>query len=480
MLLRHTLLYLPAQVIGPLFQLLAMIVWTHVVNDHTLGVITLITASHELLQIGFLSWWSQYALRFLGRYQDAGEEQRFYATESFVILISVILQSLAIVGVVLLVIAPDASPLLLAASIGYVISRTLNLYIAERARARQQIGIYSIQQIVGPSAGLLLGLLLIHWFGPHPEWPLIGYFAMQLLAALIVLPFIGYSSRVWPIDRDIFRHALHYGVPIIIGGGLGWVGLNASRFILNDMRGVAAAGLFAVGYGLGQRAAAVAAMLVTAAAFPLAVKHMEQGGSKAAMSQLADNSALLFAILVPSIAGIYSLRAEIVHLMIAAPFQAATLAILPLSALAGAIRSLRAHFGDQVFLLHNRTRLIVVVASVDAIVTVILSIVFIQRWGLVGAAAATVASALAAATVSFAIGFTKFGLTLPVSHLLRSGIATALMMLVLHRLPEAANLSGLALHIAIGAGTYAAALVVFYARSLFHLWIVRAHQPLRS
>ena len=43
-----------------------------------------------------------------------------------------------------------------------------------------------------------------------------------------------------------------------------------------------------------------------------------------------------------------------------------------------------------------------------------------------------------------------------------------------------ANLGGLALHIAIGAGTYVAALVVFYARSLFHLWIVRAHQPLRS
>jgi O-antigen/teichoic acid export membrane protein len=480
MLLRHTLLYLPAQIIGPLFQLLAMIVWTHVVNDHTLGVITLVTASHELLQIGFLSWWSQYALRFFGRYENAGEEQRFYATESFVILASCVLQSLAIVGVVLVVIASDASPFLLAASVGYVISRTLNLYIGERARARHQIGIYSIQQIIGPSAGLLLGLFLIHLFGPAPEWPLAGYGAMQFLAALIVLPSIGYSGRLWPIDREIFRHALHYGVPIIIGGGLGWVGLNASRFILNDMLGVAAAGLFAVGYGLGQRAAAVAAMLVTAAAFPLAVKHMEQGGSKAAMNQLVDNSALLFAILVPSIAGIYSLRTEIVHLLIAAPFQAATLAILPLSALAGSIRNLRAHFGDQVFLLHNRTRLMVVVSSIDAAVTVVLSVIFIHRWGLVGAAAATVASTCAAATVSFLIGFTKFGLTLPVSHLLRSGVATVLMMVVLHQLPEATNFAGLALHIAIGAGVYAAALAVFYARTLFHLWIVRAQQPLQG
>jgi O-antigen/teichoic acid export membrane protein len=207
---------------------------------------------------------------------------------------------------------------------------------------------------------------------------------------------------------------------------------------------------------------------------------MEQGGSKAAMNQLVDNSALLFAILVPSIAGIYSLRIEIVHLLIAAPFQAATLAILPLSALAGSIRNLRAHFGDQVFLLHNRTRLMVVVSSIDAVVTVVLSVIFIHRWGLVGAAAATVASACAAATTSFLIGFTKFGLTLPVSHLLRSGVATVLMMVVLHQLPEAANFVGLALHIAIGAGVYVAVLAVFYARTLFYLWVIRAHQPLQG
>ena len=108
MLLKHTLLYLPAQFVGPLFQLLAMIVWTHVVDEHTLGVITLITATHELLQIGFLAWWSQYALRFLGRYQNVNDAPRFYRTENAVLLASVALQSAAIIVILLLVIAPGA------------------------------------------------------------------------------------------------------------------------------------------------------------------------------------------------------------------------------------------------------------------------------------------------------------------------------------------------------------------------------------
>src|SRR5882724_11133825 len=430
MLLRYTLLYLPAQFVGPLFQLVAMIVWTHVIDEHTLGIITLVTATHELLQIGFLAWWSQYALRFSGRYQD-GEAARFYRTENTVLLISIVLQSVAVIGILLLVIAPDAKVGVLFATVGYVITRSLNLYIGERARSRHQIWVYSIQQVFGPSVGFVVGLVLIKLLGQSAEWPLAGYAVAQLVAALIVLPKIGHGRSFWPIDREIVGHALRYGIPLIIGGALGWVGLNASRFIVNEMAGVAAAGLFAVGYGLGQRAAAVAAMLVTAAAFPLAVRSMEQGGSKAGMRQLAANSALLVAILAPSLAGIFMLRAEIVHLLIAVPFQAVTLAVLPLSTLAGAIRNLRAHFGDQVFLLQSRTRWMMGIAAIDASTTVVLSALFLPRWGLTGVAGATVLAALAAASVSFSIGFTRFGLRLPVGHLVRIAFATIAMAALL-------------------------------------------------
>ncbi|MFX5776636.1 polysaccharide biosynthesis C-terminal domain-containing protein, partial [Acinetobacter baumannii] len=90
-----------------------------------------------------------------------------------------------------------------------------------------------------------------------------------------------------------------------------------------------------------------------------------------------------------------------------------------LSVLAGAIRNLRAHFGDQVYLLHSRTRLMIVVASIDAAVTVALSFAFIWYWGIIGGAVATVIAAAAAAITSFAIGFSQFNLTLPLGHLFR-------------------------------------------------------------
>ena len=468
MMIRHSLLYLPAQIIGPLMQLVAMVVWTHLVGDHTLGVITLVIATHELLQIGFLAWWSQFALRFFGRFQATEDAERFYRTENAVLSVSVVAQAAIVVALLLGVVAPGAGWPLIAATVAYVVTRTLSLYISERARVSGQIGIYSVQQIVGPAAGFAAGWLLIVLFGPAPEWVLAGYAAAQLTAVLVVLPALSFSARIGSPDRGLLKAALRYGVPLIIGGALSWLGLNAPRFIVNDIMSVAAAGLFAVGYGLGQRAAAVAAMLVTAAAYPIAVKTMEEKGSVAAMRQLADNGALLLAILVPTVVGVFMLRHEVVTLLIAEPFRATTLAILPLSVLAGGIRSTRAHFCDQVFLLHSRTQLAMLVMGIDALVAVTLGVAATLLWGLMGAAAASAAAAAIAALASFALGLVRFRLQVPWAHATRIALASAAMASCLSLLPEARNIPLL-----IGTVGFGAAVYVLVLTLLSLPWLMR-------
>ncbi len=467
MLLRHTLLYLPAQIVGPLFQLIAVIVWTHIIDERALGVVTLVTAVHELLQTALLAWWSQYTLRFVSRFQDASDKARFRRTENAVLLGSILLQSLLAALIVVTAIDRTASAALIIATVGYVISRSLNLYIGERARAAHAIGVYSIQQVTGPMLGLGLGYLMIVAFGEAPEWPLAGYALAQFGAVALVLPMIRISRGIGPLDPEIRTQAFAYGMPLVLGNVLTWAALNASRFVIGGMLGVASAGLFAVGYGLGQRAATVPAMLVTAAAFPIAVKHMERGGSRIAMRQLADNGALLAGILFPCVVGVFMLRGEIVRLLIAGPFQAATLMILPLAVLAGAIRNFRAHFGDQVFLLHSRTRLWLLVVGIDGGLTVLFSAIGTAAWGLVGAAAATVAATTVATAVSFGIGWRQFALRLPWGHLARIVLATLAMTALLQLIAKSGGgYLDLALNVGAGALTYFAVLALLYAPAL--------------
>jgi O-antigen/teichoic acid export membrane protein len=470
MLLRNTLLYLPAQVVGPLFQLISVVAWTHVTAETTLGVITLVTATHELLQTLFLFWWSQFALRSFGSFRSAEDAARFHRTENLVLLVSTAIQCAVAIVILRVEIAPGAGAALTLAVAGYVVTRSFNLYFAERARASGQIGVYTIQQITGPALGFLLGLLLILLLGDAPEWPIAGYAVAQALAALAAFPLIGLGRAVWPPDRAILRQALRYGVPLLAGGGLAWVSANASRFIISDMLGLGAAGLFAVGYGLGWRAAAIAALTVTAGAFPLAVAKMEREGSAPALQQLSDNGALLAALLFPSVAGVFMLREEIVHLLIAPSFQQATLAVLPLAVLAGAMRNFRGHFSDQAFLLHRRTGILIAINGVEAALTVMGALLLIPRWGLAGGVLSSVAATAIAAMLSFAMGIAVFGLRPPALHLAKIAAATAAMMAVLSMLPDKANAIALVLHIALGAAVYAAVLAMLYGRALAGLW----------
>jgi O-antigen/teichoic acid export membrane protein len=122
-----------------------------------------------------------------------------------------------------------------------------------------------------------------------------------------------------------------------------------------------------------------------------------------------------------------------------------------------------------VFLLQSRTRWMMAIAAIDASTTVVLSVLFLPRWGLAGAAGATVVAALAAATVSFSIGFAKFGLRLPVGHLVRIAVATIAMAALLRIFPEARTIAVLAAHVMAGAAAYFAVLALLYSPTLLRM-----------
>ncbi len=109
------------------------------------------------------------------------------------------------------------------------------------------------------------------------------------------------------------------------------------------------------------------------------------------------------------------------------------------------------------------------IAAIDASMTVVLSVLFLPCWGLAGVAGATAVAAFVAAIASFAIGFSRFGLSLPVGHLVRIALATIAMAALLRIFPDARTIPVLAAHVAAGAATYFAALALLYAPSLVRM-----------
>lgn len=455
------MLYLPAQIVGPLFQLVSVVAWTHFLAPDSLGVFALVNATQELAYIAALFWFTLYTMRYHDVTADADARRRFLDTEAAVMLGSVAISTVVVAGLVWIVEA-HWSPSLVMAAITYLVTRAIATQLTDRARTEQDTLTYSVLQIVWPVAGLAFGIVLVKTVEPSAAMVLWGYALAQSLALMIAAKRLKIGWRPSAASRDIIRAALRYGVPLLAGGVFVWIAGNSLRFVIEAFEGAAAVGLVTVGWALGNRAANFAAMLVTAAAFPLAVKTSRERGMAAGQDQLVRNGVLLLMTVAPAVAGLWAIAPQFVHLVVAAPYHETTLAVLPLALTAGALRTLRVHFGEQVFLLRERPMVPLVNDIVDAALSVAGALAGLWIGGLTGSVAGAAAGSAIALVVTLASAWYWHRFTLPPIDVVKVALATLAMVVVVTHLPATEGAAALALSITAGMLIYAAVIAAFY------------------
>ena len=97
MLLRQTLLYLPAPVLAPASQVIAALVWTHWLAPGPYGLLTFLLASQDLVFLTCVSWWTHYAMRYAGGL-GPGARDTFAASEAPVLALTGVAQVAVTLG----------------------------------------------------------------------------------------------------------------------------------------------------------------------------------------------------------------------------------------------------------------------------------------------------------------------------------------------------------------------------------------------
>ncbi|MCX5571022.1 MULTISPECIES: lipopolysaccharide biosynthesis protein [Kaistia] len=462
MLIRQTIRYLPAQLLSPAFQLLSMVVWTYFLPPAEMGSYVLITATQEFAYLIALSWFSVYALRFMPFERGRAERSAFLHTEAAVIFLSVAISLVAAVITVAIIDVTHLTWQTVLVVAFFFATRGINTHYSERARAQSNILAYTLLQILGPILGFGIGLALLTWWQPTSEALILAYGAAQFIANLVAAPMIGIAILPRRIEAAILRAAFAYGGPILILYGLGWIAENNFRYVVGHISGAAAFGLMAVGWGLGRRCASFGAMLVAAAAFPIAARLLNEGRRAEALQQLATNAALLIGVMAPTVVGIAMISTPATDLLIAEPYREMTKTILGLSALAAAIRFLHVHVSDQIFILEKRLSYAGIVDIVEIVAAVVLTTAGLLLFGPIGAVVGTALGSTAAAAVSMYLAMRRLDFVPPVLDIVKVMAATSVMALGLALVPTARSVTGLVLTILLGMGLYAIAILVAY------------------
>lgn len=461
MLLRQTLLYLPAQLIGPIFQFVSIIVWTHFLSPESMGVFALIVATQELAYTLTLFWFTLYTMRYHDVTGPEAERERFLDTESAV-LVGAVLASVVLTLALAIVVESAWTVSLILASIAHIVSRAVVVHLSERARAEHDLVTYTVLQTVWPVVGLGLGAALVELVDSNVAMVLWGYTIAQLATIGVALWRLEIGANPLSFDRTLLQRALRYGLPLLGGAFFIWVAINAIRFIVEWREGAAAVGLITVGWMLGFRASMFAAMLVTAAAFPIAVRRSRQEGLDAGQAQLERNGVLLLVALMPAATGLWLVGDPLVKLVVAEAYQAITVAILPLAILAGGFRTFRIHFGEQIFLLREQPMVPLYNDIFDAVAAIAGAGLGLAVGGLPGSIAGSALAALASLAVTLVVGWRMHRYALPVSDVARIAAATAVMAFAVSWVPLGPDVASIALAAGVGIAVYAAALALLY------------------
>jgi O-antigen/teichoic acid export membrane protein len=461
-LVRHTILYFPAQFFPPLVQFATMIAWTYLLQPAGFGIVTFVIAAQEFTAMLGITWWSLFVLRFRARFAKAGE-QRLRLMDSLIAVCAIAVQTALSLPMLWLAGASLDWAIFLSTA-GFFISRTLLVHYGEWARADHLIGAFTTSQLIGSVVGSGLSIVALMVFGPLPSAALGAQAAGNLLALVVLFGQAKLRLRWGTFDQAIFGDAMTYSAPLIVSGGLAWVATNCIRVLVQFSEGAVGLGLLSVGWGLGQRIASVLAMLFTAATYPLAVSNLEGGDRKGALAQVSLNGVFLLTFLTPTVAGAALLSSPLVTIMISAQFRDMTIMILPIAILAAAVRALRIHTSDQTMILLERTRVTMYANLFEAVVNVVFCAVGLYLGGIVGAAVGVLAGTIAACIASFAYSFLRLGLPAPSGWtLMRIVLATAVMSAVVRLLPAPVNSMTLVLTVAAGATAYAGMIILTFA-----------------
>jgi O-antigen/teichoic acid export membrane protein len=431
-ILSHTGIYLVARGVPGLMAFLAIPLFTRWLSPAQYGRYGLVIATAGLLNALVFQWIRLSLVRYLPAYKDDPS-----ALKSTMMTLTV--QIIGVLGVIaaILTVLPIHSEWKAVALPCWIMLGAQGLFelSCENARAMLRPWSFMWLQVAKSTGAVCLGMGLIilgaGWWGP-----LAGATAGMLLAVAFAFG-RDWKQLRWSVDPAIFRQIARYGLPLSMTVALANVIGSSDRYliaVLNSDKGAGlyAAGLYSVAVDFTTQTLTLVMMVVNLAMFPLAVRAFESHGKEAAQEQMRSNASLLLAIGVPCVLGMTVLAPGIANCFIGKEYRTTAASIIPLIALGAFLAGFKAYHFDAAFQFAHRTIYQVWIVMFVAVVNIALNWLAIPRYGINGAAGASVMAYVLSIGLTAWLGRRHFVLPFPVMPCAKVLAAGGLMAAALY------------------------------------------------
>ncbi len=247
--------------------------------------------------------------------------------------------------------------------------------------------LYSTIQLVINLALVLTLVVLLKW---KAEGPLFASLATSIIFFLITLGTFRKNFK-WVFRWDFFKQAARYSLPLVPHSLSAQILVVTDKFFLNTMIGAASAGIYHIAYLLGTTIIIIADS-INRAYVPVAMEALQES-KPSSLEELKSNGMALIGgyCLIGTLVSLFA--SEVLQLFTAKPFHTAY-QVVPLIAFGFVLRGIYYILVNILMFKKEATGSVSVGTFTAALANVALNFSLIPKYGMMGAALATLVSQL--------------------------------------------------------------------------------------
>ncbi|HZZ92455.1 MAG TPA: oligosaccharide flippase family protein [Usitatibacter sp.] len=310
---------------------------------------------------------------------------------------------------------------------GLVLVRVADSAISNVLRAQQRSVLLNAYLVVRKYLTLGLVLLLIFTVAPGLDG---FYAATYIVEATSVVALSIYLLRRHPstdgrFSAGTFRDMVVFGAPMIAFEIAGIVLNLGDRYVLQSLLGPEAVGLYSAAYNFSDYVRVVLFTSIAQALTPIYARLYEEHGREPT-ARFVERSLRMYLMLSAAVlAGMTAVGGDILTLL-ASDRYSTSRAVIPLVVAALCIDGGAPFFSAGMYL-QKRNHLIVPFVVIAAIGNIALNLVLVPRMGILGSAAATLASYVFLTAAAWRIGGRFLPLRFPFADLLKFAVLAVAM-----------------------------------------------------
>lgn len=431
--------YVPSKLIPAITGFLSLIIFTRFLSPEDFGLYNLIITTNRFLLIIFVGWLSRSMLRYYKFYTSENLKEEFISYIfflNFLIGIFVSLLYLIIYNLDIIIINKRFSDLMLL-GIWLILTKGFVDLILNINRASRNSKKYSIYQLFYSIGKIILVLILFKLTDLKVEAILLSYLLVEIFIVILEITssksFISFKvlkfKKIKQLSNKFFYKIYNYGFSVA-GISIFSIILSAGdKYLIQYFLGEYEVGIYSASYRIGEMSIHSIFMILMLAAFPIIINKYEEEGEKNASRAITKFLRYYFIILTPALFGIIILSKEITFIILGENFYS-SFYILPLTSLGTYFHGLTLYI-NKPFELKERTKDLLFITIFSAILNIILNIIFINIYGIVGAAYSTIFSYIVYLYISFIKSKKIIKLKIPFVSLLKSLLASIIMVLTI-------------------------------------------------